>query len=123
MSDIPNILVLANMVGVERRPDDRLPCDNPDHDVIGRYFISGVGGIYWCDSYDPHCGFWMTPAREGDTTFSDQPTTRTNVSERAIGRTFHRIYRDDGYSDGKPRFWTCLINASLNGFTFEEGTL
>lgn len=121
MSDLPNALVLSNLEFVQREQREMMPSDHPDHDTIGRYFISGVGGIYWCDSYDPAIGFWMTPARDGDTTWSDLPTKRTNVSERAIGRTFHRIYRDE-YND-RVRYRTALINASIKGFEFEEGQL
>jgi hypothetical protein len=120
MSDVPNDFVLCHLDDVSREPREMLPEQHPDHPVIGRYFISGMGGaIYYCDSYDPAMGFWMTPAREGDTyhkVISDNG--RTNVSERAIGGTFHRIYRDD-YKDG-PLFSTGLINASLRDFHFEQ---
>lgn len=44
---------------------------------------------YLCTSYDSRQGFWME--NEAD------PSDRRNVSERAIGRTFHRIYSDEFY--------------------------
>ena len=40
--------------------------------------------VFRCTSYDSRQGFWME--NEAD------PSDRHNVSERAIGRTFHRIY-------------------------------
>jgi len=57
---------------------------HPEHTVVG-HFYRGWGSAgqatYLCDSYDPAIGFWMTNiADESD---------RRNVSERAIGRTFH----------------------------------
>lgn len=48
--------------------------------VGGRY--RGWDGVYICTGYDPRCGFWMERA-DGQ--------RRTNVSERAIGGTFHRV--------------------------------
>jgi len=37
---------------------------------------------YTCDGYDPRSGFWMVDPRDG---------YQTNVSERAIDRTYHRV--------------------------------
>jgi hypothetical protein len=59
------------------------PETHPDHHTVGRRFRAWDGHIYHCDSYDPACGYWMT--REGE------PARRVNVSERAIGRTFHEV--------------------------------
>lgn len=61
---------------------------HPQHLVIGRAFISGRGHYYFCDSYDPACGFWMT---RWDFSGANTWPQRTNVSERAIGRTFHEV--------------------------------
>lgn len=41
---------------------------------------------YRCTSYDSRQGFWMEN--------EEDPADRRNVSERAVGRTFHRIYED-----------------------------
>jgi len=46
----------------------------------GSYF-KYEGAIYKCVSYDPKIGYWMQNV--------DDPKDRRNVSERAIGRTFH----------------------------------
>ena len=68
------------------------PQSHPDHPVVGHYF----GGysyetkkteIYFCDSYDPRIGFWLTNVKNA--------ADRHNVSERAIGRTYHEA-RDHG---------------------------
>lgn len=59
---------------------------DPDHPIVGHFFIAWDGGeqVYYCDSYDPSCGYWMTNIRD----IQD----RRNVSERAPGLTFHEIY-------------------------------
>lgn len=62
----------------------KTPATHPDHPTVGRKFKSWDSKVYFCDSYDPAIGFWMT--EEGN------PDNRRNVSERAIGRTYHRIY-------------------------------
>lgn len=56
---------------------------HPDHPVVGHYFTS-CGTAYYCDSYDPAIGYWMTNIHA----IQD----RRNVSERAIGRTYHEVY-------------------------------
>jgi hypothetical protein len=61
----------------------KTPETDPNHHTIGQYFKAGNGIIYYCDSYDTNLGYWMT----GITNLED----RRNVSERAIGRTFHVI--------------------------------
>lgn len=63
--------------------DIKTPETHPDHPVVGKTFRAWDGKNYYCDSYDPSCGFWMTA--------KDDPKIRRNVSERAIGRTFHEI--------------------------------
>lgn len=34
---------------------------DPDHPIVGHFFIAWNGGeqVYYCDSYDPDCGYWM----------------------------------------------------------------
>lgn len=51
-------------------------------------YIDGQNVVctYLCDSYDRSCGFWMTNIAD----VSD----RRNVSERAIGGPFRRIYEE-----------------------------
>jgi len=62
----------------------KTPETDPDHDVIGQRFLAWDGNTYFCDSYDPSCGYWMTDERN--------PENRRNVSERVIGRTFHKLH-------------------------------
>jgi hypothetical protein len=71
----------------EDDPNIITPKKRPDHPVVGKYF----GGhsykhdktqIYYCDSHDLRAGYWMTNVSDSE--------DRKNVSERAIGRTFHR---------------------------------
>ena len=73
--------------GEEKKSDIKTPQTHPNHPVVGHNF-GGTNNttlktaIYYCDSYDPAQGFWMT-------NISD-PSDRKNVSERAIGRTYHK---------------------------------
>lgn len=61
-------------------------------DVVGQRFKAWDGHVYVCDSYDPRIGFWMTREDAPETNKADtEGTWRRNVSERAIGRTFHVI--------------------------------
>lgn len=64
----------------------KTPQTHPDHHTVGHEFKAWDGKRYFCDSYDPRIGYWMTEV--------GNPDNRTNVSERAIGRTFHIIHRD-----------------------------
>lgn len=74
----------------------KTPQTDPDHYTIGQHFSAYDGHIYYCDSYDPRIGFWMIRADAPPGHLEDQyGEWRRNVSERAIGRTFHRIYRDE----------------------------
>lgn len=59
---------------------------HPDHQVVGHFFTAWNDGeqVYYCDSYDPAIGYWMTNIRN----IQD----RRNVSERAPGRTYHEVY-------------------------------
>lgn len=64
----------------------KTPQTDPDHHTVGRRFRAwrdGGPAVYFCDSYDPTMGYWMT--NEAD------PSDRRNVSERAIGRTYHEV--------------------------------
>jgi hypothetical protein len=72
------------------------PETHPNHSVVGKLWISvwsEKGLVYLCDSYDPRIGYWMTPV-EGSPTVNEygSPIERKNISERAIGRTYHRHY-------------------------------
>lgn len=60
----------------------------PFHSTVGHRFRGPFGGTYRCTSYDSRTGFWME--NEAD------PKDRRDVSERAPGRTYHRIYDDLG---------------------------
>lgn len=70
----------------------KTPYTHPNHETIGRVFKGysvkhSKAALYFCDSYDPDCGFWMTNIQDIE--------DRNNVSERAIGRTYHRDYSGD----------------------------
>ena len=72
--------------------DLRTPQTDPDHRVIGNYLKGhgaglGPSEIYYCDSYDPNQGFWLTSLSTAD--------RRINVSERAIDRTMHTVYHNN----------------------------
>lgn len=56
---------------------------HPNHHTVGHYFKDWNGQYYFCDSYDPRSGYWMTGVLDS--------MDRKNVSERAIGRTFHEV--------------------------------
>jgi hypothetical protein len=63
----------------------------PVNTIVGMRFKAWDGFIYICDSCD-HNGVWMTredcpPEHKNDT----KGQWRRNVSERAIGRTFHLV--------------------------------
>ena len=64
-------------------PELKTPKTHPNHDTVGHNFRGWDLKIYFCDSYDPRIGYWMTETGE--------PGNRRNVSERAIGRTFHLV--------------------------------
>lgn len=52
------------------------------HPTVGHLW-KGLDGTYRCTAYESRYGFWMVNIED--------PTDRRNVSERAPGRTFHRI--------------------------------
>jgi hypothetical protein len=58
----------------------KTPESHPDHHVVGKYWKAWDN---FCDSYDPEIGFWMTEV--------GNPENRRNISERAIGRTYHEV--------------------------------
>lgn len=65
------------------------PSTHPEHHTVGRHFGGYLSEkkctvIYFCDSYDPKIGYWLTQVED--------TTNRINVSERAIGRTFYEAY-------------------------------
>jgi hypothetical protein len=74
----------------------KTPESHPDHPVVGKFFDAYDGKIYYCDSYDSSCGFWMTEYKN--------PENRKNVSERAIDKTFHTInsFGGIGFSRFRP---------------------
>lgn len=88
-----------------RNVEIKTPETHPDHQVVGKDFMAWSDGHrYYCDSYDPRIGFWMTrvdapPERWND----DHSEYRRNVSERAIDRGFNTIHVD--YENGKVREW------------------
>lgn len=63
----------------------KTPETHPDHHVVGKKFSAWNGNTYYCDSYDPAIGYWMINV--------DNVSDRRNVSERAIGATYHEIYK------------------------------
>lgn len=69
------------------RPDVT-PASHPDHHTVGKEFMGGYPWKRWfCESHD-QAGYWMY-ATDGSGEWH-------NVSERAIGRSFHEIYVDEG---------------------------
>jgi hypothetical protein len=87
------------------------PETHPQHPVVGRDFVGGATtGRYHCDSYDPQMGFWLTPRQPAN--LDGAPLERINVSERAIGRTFHEVWVDN-YGDERFEYtaegWTSFL--------------
>ena len=74
----------------------KTPETHPDHRTVGKDFAGHNGKRYFCDSYDPAIGYWMT---ERLVDGSLNPEERRNVSERAIGRTYYEIWRHN-YPEG-----------------------
>ena len=54
---------------------------DPEDPVIGHRFRGPEGETFICDSWEENRGYWMTSERDS--------AIRRNVSERAIGATFH----------------------------------
>lgn len=60
--------------------------------IVGSKFKAWDGHVYVCDSYEPGLGFWMTREDAPEEHRADREGEwRRNVSERAIGATFHAI--------------------------------
>lgn len=75
--------------------------------TVGYDFKSYEGKIYHCESYDASIGFWMVN--------KEDPSDRRNVSERAIGSTFHltRTYRieiKDMFDGSFEQFEDCFFS-------------
>lgn len=72
-------------------PVIKTPETDPNHEVIGQIFRGPFGEhLYYCDSWQENAGYWMTRVDAPEENKSDQfGVWRKNVSERAIGRTFH----------------------------------
>lgn len=80
----------------------KTPETHPDHDTVGKDFLAH-GHRWYCDSYDPAIGFWMTRVDASCENWNDQyGEWRRNVSPRAIGRTFWEVRCDFGreYASG-----------------------
>lgn len=80
------------------------PKTHPNHHVVGN-FLRGwsihddMAATYYCDSYDPRIGYWITRTDTPQEHISDtEGKWRRNISERAISRTYHIIYIDN-YGD------------------------
>ena len=70
----------------------KTPETHPDHHTVGQTFNAWDGHKYFCDSYDSECGYWMTRVDAPEENKQDQfGQWRKNVSERAIGRTYHMV--------------------------------
>jgi len=67
------------------------------HPTVGRKFRA-FGAVYRCTSWDRSCGFWMEMVGGKDELFGRHAGARVNVSEAAIGRTYHRVYDDGTYA-------------------------
>lgn len=73
------------------------PETHPNHPVVGLCFKGWAGQVYFCDSFEFDLGFWMTRVDAPEDRRQDRSGEfRTNVSSRAIGATFHAIYKDGG---------------------------
>lgn len=62
-------------------PSDYEPTDFV-RETVGATFHAWDGNDYKCVAYAPRSGFWMV--------LVGSSTVATNVSERAIGRTYHK---------------------------------
>lgn len=67
-----------------------------EHETVGRLFRAH-GGVYRCTRYIRRSGFDMQCIERGMWDALDVPPRLTNVSEAAIGRTFHLIWDDASY--------------------------
>lgn len=72
----------------------KTPETHPDHPVVGRHWgahsiKTDRTAIYFCESYDPQAGFWMTNIHD--------KSDRTCISERAPMRTWWPAEDRDHY--------------------------
>jgi hypothetical protein len=65
-------------------PETKTPQTDPDHHTVGHRFRAWDGRIYLCVWYNRRAGYQM----ESD---DDGPRRVANVSERAIGATYHEV--------------------------------
>ena len=106
------------------------PETHPNHHTVGHHFggyrvKTSLTEIYYCDSYDPAIGYWMTNVND--------ETDRRNVSERAIGRTFHEVVEHEDswvfiYLGGKipkvpKKFNPCDIDPSCTNENIKKAVL
>ncbi len=87
----------------------KTPQTDPDHHTVGHHYAGwnferSRSEIYFCDSYDPRQGYWMTNVND--------PCDRRNVSVRAIDRTFMEA-EDQGASWWVRRWSTRITKVSL----------
>ena len=68
------------------------PASHPNHPAIGQTFRAWDGEQYICDSWEKNLGYWMFRTGEHD------GLIRRNVSERAIGATFHKVAKSTARS-------------------------
>ncbi len=67
----------------EATPGLKTPQTDPGHHVLGRLWVGYPGLVYYCDSYDPRLGYWLTNIANS--------SDRRNVNEKAPGATFQSI--------------------------------
>ena len=99
----------------DHKGEDGQPVEYTGHDAhepkslytIGYRFRAWDKRTYLCTGYDPRHGFWMRSVDEG------KPILK-NVSERAVGRTFHRVDITWG------AFEMLKLTGSLERFPTEE---
>jgi hypothetical protein len=65
-------------------PNTITPLTNPNHHTVGHRFTAWDGRTYLCTWYNERVGYQMVSDGSG-------PPQVTNVSERAIGRTYHIV--------------------------------
>lgn len=64
---------------------------HPNHPLVGQFYDGWDGRIYYCDRYDPACGFWLVSLDDG---------FRKCISEQTISRTYHPISLSEDNSFG-----------------------
>jgi hypothetical protein len=68
------------------------------HETVGRYLYA-FGDVYLCFRWERRCGFWVRLMQKGEgvALVKRELGEEACISERAIGRTYHRRYEDDRY--------------------------